>query len=80
MNHNAKSARRAFQKTFILKKETSYFVYLCIFFLPSSAATMQFSQAPQTTNPSTSACTEKQQPTAAILKGKERITPHQTVA
>ena len=41
---------------------------------------MQFSQAPQTTNPSTSACTEKQQPTAAILKGKERITPDQTVA
>ena len=32
MNHNAKSARRAFQKTFILKKESSYFVYLCIFF------------------------------------------------
>ena len=79
MNHNAKSVRRAFQKTFILKKESSYFVYLCIF-LPSSAVTLQFSQAPQTTNPSTSACTEKQQPTAAILKGKERITPHQTVA
>ena len=40
----------------------------CVFFLPSSAVTMQFSQAPQTTNPSTSACTEKQQPTAAILR------------
>ena len=52
----------------------------CVFFLPSSVVTLQFSQAPQTTNPSTSACTEKQQPTAAILKGKERITPHQTVA
>jgi len=52
----------------------------CVFFLPSSAVTKQFSQAPQATNPSTSACTEKQQPTAAILKGKERITPDQTVA
>ena len=32
MNHNAKSVRRAFQKTFILKKGSSYFVYLLIFF------------------------------------------------
>ena len=55
-------------------------VCLPLHFLPSSAVTMQFSQAPQTTNPSTSACTEKQQPTASILKDKERITPDQTVA
>ena len=32
MNHNIKSVRRAFQKTVILKKESSYFVYLCNFF------------------------------------------------
>ena len=34
----------------------------CVLFLPSRAVTMQFSQAPHTTNPSTSASTEKQQP------------------
>ena len=34
----------------------------CVRFLPSRAVTMQSSQAPHTTNPSTSASTEKQQP------------------
>ena len=46
-------------------------------FLPSSAVTMQFSKAPQTTNPRTSASTEKQQPRLQQLPywraGKEQL-------
>ena len=80
MNHNAKSVMGRLPENIYLKERELLFCLPVYFFLPSSAVTMQFSQAPQTTNPSTSACTEKQQPTAAILKGKERITPEQTVA